>query len=717
VIYRVDAATRAERPGEKRVAVDINRRSAVSADWFRPSSSLKYFLVSTAGVARCQTSVIYVSDSSQGRAVGLKVEFEARCAEGREERVAEALCDDPNPAAVLTGKMKEWVHEHISQQPTTFLNEFFRAKVELESRLAARALAETGLDVGAEISLCGGEDLVRHIQLGMVALQVKLKDYGAPFDILFQAELTTGQEDTVNAVAYRADGVGMEELVRESALRYFVENVGLHDFYGRPDVIEAGLRAYLDEALKPVGRRLQSLALEYDRDIPSEPYEAQEEVEYRVPGYPESIIVRDSVQMTVQDYASYLGGGSPDLGDWLTENLNQVVQRTLCGKTYGDILLELEPAAREIKNKMSFLAASVGCGLQQQLTITNRSLEAWFEGFDIAAEDTFETALEGFHVRLRIAAAVMLRQLEDVKHYVARGTDIPKLMEKRSLDEVRRSLLMIHPERLYARPALLGEDCEEPVKALLSRQIRETLAEEFKAEVISVSVEMADTEFTKLLNDLRCETVSFEAEIFSHSPRSRGPFVFYGDCQIEDISREGWGKVWSAGLDINKIQGQLVNALKSGMETRADGDLAYLSGEVAEKVKGEIAGLITDYALREFGLHVRVSNVRRRATDVEKKMREAELANELLRIEMIRKLEQDMIRLIANGGRGEEIAQMQKSITTLKSYCAINAVLPDDGGRQSQPVEPGGRPAAPTLVNDHDVPESDYRTTGRVVGN
>jgi hypothetical protein len=300
---------------------------------------------------------------------------------------------------------------------------------------------------------------------------------------------------------------------------------------------------------------------------------------------------------------------------------------------------------------------------------------------------------------------------------MARSLDVPRLMEKRVLDEVRQTLLTIHPERLYARPALPGSSGDEPVKVLLVRKIREALVRDFNAEVISVSVEMADAELIKSLNDLRRETISFEAEVSSHSPHSKGPFIFYGDCQVEDISHKGWEKVWSVGFDINKIKGQLVNTLKSGMETRADVDLAYLSGEAAEKVKGEIKTLVTDYALREFGLLVKVCNIRRKPTEVEKKAREAELANELLRIEMVRKLEQDMIQLIANGGREEEIAQVQKRIAILQAYRSIKAAPPGDEDSPARPAEPDVRAAVSTLAGDHDASENETtRTTGHVVG-
>jgi hypothetical protein len=717
VIKRVDAATYSERPGQKRVVVDLNRKTAVGTAWFRSESSLKYFLVSTDVAARCQTSEVYARADGQGQSVGIKVTYTASCPEGNEELVAESLCDDPSPNAVLAGMIRGWAQDHLSQQPSALFDNYLAAKAQLEQRLSERALKETGLALVAEASLCGWEEVATRLYLGPVKVSVTLSNYGEPRQVSILAELITGPEDMIKAIAHRADDARLGEITKQAALLYFADYVGLQEFYGSPDVVEMGLKSHLDAALKTVGRRVQEVHVEYDRDVPTAPFETQEEIEYRVLGYPEPIIIKDSVQLAVQDYAAYLSGNSPDFGPWLTENLTRVAQQALYGKTYEDILLGLETAAQEIKTRLSFKAGAIGCVIQQQLTITTRSIEVWLRGITLVTDETFETGLEGFRVRLRITAATILRQIQDLRHYVARGLDVPSLMEQRLLEEVKQTLLTIHPARLYARQPSHEPGGEEPVKALLCRKIRETLAQEFNAEVLSVSVEPADTELVKWVNDLRREAISFEVEVISHNPHSKGPFTFFGDCQVEDISSKGWERAWSAGLDIARLKEQFVNALKSGLETRTDVELAYTAGDGAEKLKGEIARLVIDYVLREFGLMVKVRNVRRKATEIEKEMRATELSNERLRIKTLGKLEGDMILLIASGAKNEEIAKVQKAITALKSYGAISLSPSDNQESRPQTTEPDGRAGTPTSVNSHDNHGSEHYAAEHMVGN
>jgi len=701
VIRTVDAVTQAERPGEKRIIVNANTRTAVSAGRVRQAFAPKYFLVSTAGAARCQTFVIYFGDADGGRASGLRVECEARCAEGREERVAEALCDDPSPGVVLTGKIRGWVREHVGRQPETFFSRFFEGKRELEARLAARALAETGLDVTAEVSLCSEEEVARYVRLGPVRLSVGLRDFAGPIDVTLQAELVAEPEDPSKAGTQRADGARVEESVQQGARRYFKEQVGVQRFYNQPAAVAGELKEHLNAALRHLGRSVQTLDLDYDHDIlglarqggaAAETYEAREEVERHVDGHASPFIVSSVMQLSVSNEAVYLASGAPPFGAWLKENFEQVVQQTLS-------LLELEPIARDIQYRMSARAGGIGCAIRQQPLIANASLENWRNGCNIVAAATCETGFAGFRVGLRFEAVAVLAQLQGARQYLARGLDLIRLMEQRALDEIRHTMLTLHPERLYARGVPTGTRGEESWKTLLGRKVREALKRDFDAETISASVELTDTEFDIWLRDLRREPISFEAAIASYDPHGGGPFTFQGDCQIEHIADKGWDKVRPAGLDVDKLRRQLSNALKAGMETRADLDLAQLNGAAAAQVRDEIARLITVYARDELGLVVKVSNVRRQPTDVEKKVRAAELANELMRVDLLHKLEERLIQLIANGGSDDEIAQVQKSLTHLRAYRPHNATSP--GGVDPQTTAP----AAPGERVDTPVPD------------
>jgi hypothetical protein len=700
VIRAVDAVTQPERPTEKRIIVNANTRTAISPGRVRQASAPKYFLVSTAGVARCQTSVIYFGDTG-GRASGLRVECEARCADGREQRVAEALCDDPSPGVVFVGKLRGWVHEYVGRQPEALISRFFEAKRELEDRLAARARTETGLDVTVGVFLCSEEEVARYARLGPVRFTVGLRDF-APLDVTLRAELVAEPGGQNNADAHRADGPRLEELVEQSARQYFQEQVGVHLFYAQPAAVAAELKEHLSVALRHMGRSVQTLDLDYDHDvlgldgrggIPAGSYEAQEEVEHHVAGHASPFIVTSAMQLSVNDHAAYLACGAPQLGAWLKENFEQVVRQTLS-------LLELEPIARDISNRMSVRAAGIGCAILQQPLITNGSLESWRDGCNIVAEDTFETGLAGFRVGLRVEVVAVLTRLQAVRQYLARGLDLVRLLEQRVLEEIRQTMQTLHPERLYARGTPAEMRGEESWKTLLGRKVREALAQDFDAEIISTSVELTDTEFDRWLKDLRREPFSFHTEITSPSA---GPFTFNGDCQVEEVAPDGWGKVWPAGLDVERLRRQLSNALKAGMETRADLDLACPNGDAAAQVRGEIARLVTAYAREELGLAVKVSNVRRLPTDVENKMRAAEQANELLRVDLLHKLEERLIQLIANGGGDDEIAQVQKSLTLLRAHRPNDA--PESDGR-----------VGVTVPEDGEAQADGQPTTGHVVG-
>jgi hypothetical protein len=708
LIQEVDAATQATRPGTKRVVVDVNRRSAVSLDWFRSAASLKYFLVSTVDVAYCQATVIYIDHADQGKAVGLRVELAASCTEGREDKVAESLCGDPNPTAEFNTKIREWVREFLNQQGLAFLEAFSTARIDLGSHLAERALAELGLDLTAEVSLPGGENVISNFNFGPVDLLVDLLD-GPPQQISLKAELTTSH--LVDAIAYRGN-TRVDDLVEQITRRYFRENVRLSQLYGQSDEVVSGLKDHLNEGLRTMGQRVKGLDLECEKKVPQGSGHLEEQIEYGLPGHSEPLIVRSVAQVIVQDHANYVSSGTLNLAEWFRENLEQSLAEVLPGRTYESIMRELGPLTRDIRNKMNFKAAEIGCSIQQQLTITSAKIEGWLKGFEIVTEDSFETTLEGIRARLKVTVNALLRQAGEVNDYLGRGIDLRDLLERKINDEVRQTVMTIHPERLYVRRAFLESgDEQEPVKSLLRRKLQEMLTRDFHAEVISVVIESTDREFIKWIDDLRRENISFEAEVSSHRPHNKGPFIYFFDCQIVDISDKGWETVSAAAFDIGKLKAELTNALKSALETHGDLDLAYSNDEAAEKVKKKIVVLIKEYASREFGLSVKVSNVRRKATEIERRMREARMANELVRVDMLRKLEHHVLQLIANGGKDEEIDQWQKRIAVLRSYKSPSFGSSEDEAWQATEAESGGQAGASGVVDDRVV-----STVGSVSG-
>src|SRR5689334_5690375 len=118
LIHEVDAAIPATEPGDKRVVFHVELRRIVTLERFRPTGSVKYFLVSTTAVANCVVAVIHVVDNGDhGKAIGLKVEMEARCPAGNEEKIVETLGGNENPSAALFAKIREWSREYLSQQP------------------------------------------------------------------------------------------------------------------------------------------------------------------------------------------------------------------------------------------------------------------------------------------------------------------------------------------------------------------------------------------------------------------------------------------------------------------------------------------------------------------------------------------------------------------------------------------------------------------------
>ena len=702
LIHEVDAATPLTAPGDKRVGFHVGLQRIFTSRLFRPADNMvKYFLVSTTAVANCVVSVIHVVDNGErGRAVGLKVELEVRCPAGNEERVVEAFAGDPNPSAVLAAKIREWSREYLSQQPNFFAS-FAVGLLDLETHLTAKARAEIGLDVLVEISLYHDPTETYTTSVGPLDLQVELRDHTGLFRVRLIAELAA--DNLIDAVAHRGERENFSDEVRQGAQRYFAETVSVAQLFRERDHVAAGLKEYLNERLRAVGQRVQTLRLETDETVHQQVIEVSQRVEYKGLAQPEPIIVTDVARISVQDYGIYLGSNTPDLSQWLAHTLNEVTQETLNGKSYPNILVELRAISRDITNQISSRAGAIGCGIQQHVTITSPTLDRWSKEIEIATEEAFATLFERFQVRLKIVVSVALIYPEKAIAYLERGMDLPDLLKRRISDEVRRVLLGVHPIRLCERIISSEEPSEEPVKVVLDRSVRERLVRDFDVEPISVSIEIMDTGFSKSLNNFWNENIVFDAELFSQNTREGSPVVYSFDCQIDEMTSEGWKRTAVAGFDFPRFKTQLINALKGELENYDPAEVGGgVTRESAVRVKEGITALVTHYALAEFGLELRIRSVRRKITEAERKFRESAAANELERIELVRKLESDVLKLIAAGTKAEELARWRARIAELKAYSVF--VVPDARERTWPTNDPAnGNSAAVALREDWEV--------------
>jgi BMFP domain-containing protein YqiC len=288
----------------------------------------------------------------------------------------------------------------------------------------------------------------------------------------------------------------------------------------------------------------------------------------------------------------------------------------------------------------------------------------------------------------------VLRRPDEAIAYLARGMDLSELFKRKLNDEARRLLLNVHPMRLCERVTSSAPATEELVKVVLDRGIRERLMHDFNAEPISILIETLDSGFTRSFNNFWNETITFDAELFSQSPQQGGPAVYSFDCQIGEMTSPGWEIAAAAGFDFVKFKTQLVNALKGELENHDSADTGDVTNsETAVRIKNELVELVTAYASGEFGVGLRVRSVRRKMTEAEKKLREAAVANELARIELVRKLEHDLLQLIAIGGRAEEIVAGRRRIAELKAY---NTTPPNNHTAN-------GKNAGVTQVEDFEV--------------
>ncbi len=684
VIRIVDQSARATPPAEKIVVIDINKRKVTAASRFKPFRELKYFLVSnnldSRKVAESRASAITVTDFIHNRTISLNVSYLASCEAGNEQRVAEALFEEPHPGAVLNNLITRWVKDFVnSRQAAEFIDNYYNGqKGELEAQLTARAMTEVGLSLQVKLSLMG-EPLRALLNLGPVHFPVRVKDYAREQDLKLTAELQINDSYRINAVLTQSRNIILDALCKEEVCRYFAEHVSLQQFYSElnKDGVTTGLIQHLNGKLKAIGRQVRFISLEGKLvGLARVFYEAKPDIVYDIQEYPEPVIIKNSIQMQLYDVAKYLKAETPNLDTWVEEKLEQIIHQVLFGKKYIDLLLRFEPIEREIKERISLEADAIGYSIKQLITIPDLPPYIWLNNFLVEAEGAFETKLSKFEVKLNIIVTAKINRLADIEHLLNSRQDVPGLMKAAILSETRQFLHKIEPERFYMRFSFSDKEKEKSIEEVLIGRIKARISGEFHAEVVDVIPKIVDTEITERFYELQKNINDFKIELLSPHPEDIKPIVFTGKFKVEAVHYNGWYKFQSTNTDLAGIRKALEDFLTAEMSTLPHHVLKYKSYSDQKMLEETVARLAARYTVEEFGLVIKLNTVRRQITELEIGSKSVIQGV----AEKIIELKQQLTDAIAGGEREDKIQKLKQTIAELEEMVPTGVLTPAGNG-------------------------------------
>jgi hypothetical protein len=641
IIRKVDSYVTALSGEESLITIDSTSGTAIEKNFFvRLGGNYQDYLVANNKNPSRKAggkSSYYVRDAQTERTLAIDIAFDASCPEGQEARVAEALHGTQTPGNVLASLLQRWVHEFIpSGDEGKFIDSYDAVKDQLKSHIAARAQAQTGLELKPVVSLTRHSSVAREIVVGPIEIGIRLHLYPKEQKMTVEAGLELDTDNYVKAFVFREGQESAEELFKRRLKEYFFQSVTLDQFtrdLQYPSFTQPIL-ASLSTTLKQVGRRVRFINMSTtvgDNDPPPpELVRVTYNYQHFIHGRTQAVVVQNTVQLYSEDSVTFRASNVANLETWVKDNLDVVLRRNLIGKTYVDLLLRFAPVVQEIKREMSVRAASIGYRLDHLLSIPSLTEIDLKKPFIIEAEDTFETKLDGFEVQLKFTIKLRIPKLESVEKYINPGTDVKEAIKEMVLSEARQCLRDVHPERFYLyfnhpnepASALVGDD-RLAVKDLLSKRIEKSLNAEFKAEILDLTPRVGRSDLTERYHNL-CNVIRpFRVSIESSDPQATESLALTGNFVLRGVHSDsaGWNRFSVLRLDLDGLQEQLETHLKAELKTFYQSGFMYQNRMGRQQVFSVVKNHAGIFMREEFGLIIHLTNLDRNTTLAEENQR------------------------------------------------------------------------------------------------
>lgn len=694
VIRRVDSDFTARESSEKIVIIDAKHRSIVAKKPLFGFGDLRYYLLLTSGdafnVAKGAINGFQLQDLNY--ALPVSVEYDVRCRPGNELRVALALFDGAaGPAEVLERSLMRWLVELGQQSIPEFVRTYVEEPGSLESRISSKALGEAGLDLNVRLTLDYAGSL-NPITVLKDHLRTTVSDYhDEEQDLSIRITLEVDEPRKVNAILQYRRNQQLQEIVPREVLRFMRELVTMQEFC--TELSSAGLRSrlaqHLDSVLAPFGRKTGAMTL----DAPPSPLEffAQKhhDVECDLPPYPQRVAISNEVQMSLKNVALFKAAKGLDLDQWLREKLTRIVRERLFGAKYINVLIDFEPFEADIKQRLSAEAGAIGYEVKQLITVPDLEPIHLKEPFTIEAAGTFDLKLPNFPVGVQVIVNTRILDLHSVKDQLNRLQYVPDLMEDAVLAAVRGVLHGVVPERFYMRFGFTELAEEKAVEQELVEKVTARLKEKFGAEVNEVIIKVDDNVVITRLRDLQKEITPFAVKVV---PVNQGETItFRGNFQVDMVHEDGWSRFQQLPVGVDVIREKLEEHLCAKLQALQPEMIQFRDPNQQKKFTQTLTELAMRYVCGEFGLVVRISNIRRERTaqeeqanqsyinerrvtlqSYEEKLNVWQTANRAGRAELLNRLNQLLAErtALATMGSPEELEELDKKIAEIEKQLA-----------------------------------------------
>ena len=703
------------KPGyEELVVINARTGQAVSSPkWLETvTGDFRYFLVANNQDPQKTISGTRLVKYKEGNGeIVFAIDYGGGCRAGREGALAQFYFKANEAEEAMRDALARWLIEYFSSAGRT-LDQFYA-----EQKLATLDLVtKAGQEFGLELTITLRVEIEKQpetLEVGPLMISSRLNGCDEEENIWFKAELEVDPQRLLRALLNQ--NKSFTELLKKGVRKYLAESVTLHAFYDdlNSERIKQGLRAQLNQLLKPVGRQVTFLSLKPDvvggHGAAPQPFNGDTIIEYRHYEYPDPIKIKISVLMIPSDAQRYRSKGSPALAEWLERNLREVINLVLFGTAYVDLLLNFANLKIRIGDLMNRRSEDIGYKIEQLMTMLYMEPFIWLRRIDVEIKDDsakgelsdamFETSLQKFYVGLEVFLTAKVRDLRGIERYLV-TKDVPQKMREEIIRLVGKTMHATDPERFYMRYSEIEKEKypnEKPFEVELREKIELLINSEFNADVIQLVLKQTETDLTRKLGLVSKASHDFQAVAEFGSLPGAPAIVVQGSFKVEAVYADGWRAFQEHDVSVQAIRKRIEDSIRAHLKLAPDDHEILAEGNGLLRLIDQCLAAARNLIQDEFGLTIKFSTVSWDWDASLKKLGRQQSEEEIASIQgRVAKLKEELLDQYQHNGNPEDIAEIEAAIRRLNS--ALSPALAASVGIRALP-EPSAVKALPT----HDV--------------
>jgi|GEM_PF-7098437 len=378
------------------------------------------------------------------RKMTIEIDYEVEIKQGYEENVVLALI---NSKGDTIGESLDNTIKNISQD---FFKKYDRSNISIfenyrfanegqlsieykHERYIEETIGETiGLLIKVKSRVQGSENTnVKEVITNVGPLEINLKDSKEKILIKYEAKL-----EIFDVIKVVGDINDLRQIANNLIDDYFTKSVSFHDVhYYLDNKINDAIIEILNKEFSIYGRKLIHFSLFLDS---IDPFRAESKEIYKndIACKLENnamIYVSIILSLTVENSKKIKDAKIENLEDWIEENINPIIQKTILFKTYDEIVLETahekdykENYRQDIYNKIESFLTFHGYRVEQKLISPNLPELEWLEQLSIKSTKFYNTKNKDADIQIEFTVDGQVSNLHKVKSYIKPNFDFIK---------------------------------------------------------------------------------------------------------------------------------------------------------------------------------------------------------------------------------------------------------------------------------------------------